>query len=913
MVNKVVDLESLILTYSPHVIVVTETWLNHDIADHEIVPPGYRMLRKDRDRRGGGVAVILRDELLVTRLADIPDLECLWVKTGLGKVTIVIGACYRPPNSDSSFFIKLNEYVTSNNLGEQNLILAGDFNTPEIDWSSAYPVPLSSQAEPLVDMAFFHNLTQLVKCETRVCGSARSTLDLVFVSNTLAQKDPVISALDAISDHKTVHLSLSIAAKTEKQSKTVYVPDFARANDVCILDELDDAFCEFSAISDSNQCNVDELWLFFKSLALRCIKDYVPKIKKMTHKKNPWMTRDIIHLVRKINRVKKSRKRQPNNGRSRNLDDLRQQLKESIEAAKQKYHSETLPNFMLTSPAKFWRYLSPRKMMISSLKVAGEHVSDKAKLANCFNLYFKSTFTIDNNTHPTFDAPTNTPPLNDLTICEDGIFSLLLDLDVKKSTGIDNVPNAFLRRYAEWCAKYLTVIFQRSLDSGKVPTEWKYAKVIPVFKAEDRELVTNYRPISLLCTAGKVLEHVLFTHICHFLESSNLLHPRQHGFRKALSTSTQLVETTHYFSEVLNRRGQVDVVFLDFSKAFDQVSHPKLLIKLKAILRNDMITNWISDYLTLRRQGVVIDGSISEPVFVDSGVPQGSVLGPLLFLIFINDILDDIPVQINLFADDCVLYTEISSPGDHLLIDASLEKINLWCAKWQMTLNAKKTVFMNITRKKNISHFSYSIDGVPLQKVESFKYLGVIITSDLRWNDHIDYISRRAFQKLGYLRRSLGRSSVSAKLTAFKTYVRPILEYAGVVWDPHTEVNKNKLEKIQRRAVRFIYSSYSWSVSPSQLLQNANLESLENRRRRDRLKFLYLIINDQLKINKNKYISFFQPRLTRRSHQLSIREFSAKNNVFHHSFFPRTVREWNSLPADVVNSPTLSSFLSQIG
>lgn len=229
------------------------------------------------------------------------------------------------------------------------------------------------------------------------------------------------------------------------------------------------------------------------------------------------MTRDIIHLVRKINRVKKSCKRHPNNGRSRNLDDLRKQLKESIEAVKQKYHSVTLPNFMLTSPAKVWRYISPHKQTISSFKVAGEHVSDNANLANCFNhFFFKSTFTIDNNTHPTFDAPTNTPPLNDLTICEDGIFYLLLDLDVKKSTGIDNVPNAFLRRYAEWCAKYLAVIFRRSLVSGRVPTEWKYAKGIPVFKAEDRELVTNYRPISQLCTAGKVLEHVLFTHICHF-------------------------------------------------------------------------------------------------------------------------------------------------------------------------------------------------------------------------------------------------------------------------------------------------------------------------------------------------------------------------------------------------------------
>lgn len=281
----------------------------------------------------------------------------------------------------------------------------------------------------------------------------------------------------------------------------------------------------------------------------------------------------------------------------------------------------------------------------------------------------------------------------------------MLNIDTKKSPGTDAIPNEFLVRYAEWCSKYLTLIFSKSLSSGEVPSEWKYAKIIPIPKSENKSLVSSHRPISLLCTCAKLLEHIVFKHISAFLDRNNIIDSRQHGFRKGLSTTTQLLETVHDLASALDSHSQIDIIFLDFEKAFDRVSHHKLLIKLKPILKNDSLLTWIRAYLSHRYQSVSVDGSSSTPTSVQSGIPQGSILGPLLFLVFNNNIVCDIPVKIRLFADDCILCHVINDPNDQITLNKSLDKIHSWCSTWQMSINPKKTVAMRVTRKKKSLSF----------------------------------------------------------------------------------------------------------------------------------------------------------------------------------------------------------------
>lgn len=226
----------------------------------------------------------------------------------------------------------------------------------------------------------------------------------------------------------------------------------------------------------------------------------------------------------------------------------------------------------------------------------------------------------------------------------------MLNVDPKKACGPDEIPNNFLRRYAEWCSRYLGLIFRKSISSSKLPDDWKKAKVAPIPKTANSEDPSDFRPISLTSTSCKLLEHIILKHITLFLETKGTLSPYQHGFRKGLSTTTQLTEVVHDLAFSINNRSQTDLILLDFSKAFDSVCHKKLTAKLKSILGTGNLTNWIEDFLYDRSQFVIFENVQSDSMPVTSGVPQGSVLGPLLFLIYTGS-----------FSEHCQKFLKIGS------------------------------------------------------------------------------------------------------------------------------------------------------------------------------------------------------------------------------------------------------------
>lgn len=354
--------------------------------------------------------------------------------------------------------------------------------------------------------------------------------------------------------------------------------------------------------------------------------------------------------------------------------------------AKDEYMNVTLSRFIKESPSKFWRYLNSKPRQTSNPSPA-----EAIAKATEFNDYFVSVFTRDNGRKPDLSSlPGNRAKLDDLILTESGIFCLLLEIDPKKSCGPDSIPNAFLKRYAEWMSKFLLIIYVKSLKTGEIPDKWKTAKVIPIHKSGDLTNTSNYRPISLTCTAGKILEHLILKHIVSFVEKNNLIVPKQHGFRKGLSTTTQLIETIHDLALTMDKCGQTDIIFLDLSKAFDRVSHPKLLQKLTHYLGDNSITKWIKSYLGGRRQYVCYKDHSSDYGDVLSGVPQGAVLAPMLFLLFINDLHINCNATVRMFADDCIIYKEITCREDQIILNRALEHITQWCQTWQMVTNAEK-------------------------------------------------------------------------------------------------------------------------------------------------------------------------------------------------------------------------------
>lgn len=316
------------------------------------------------------------------------------------------------------------------------------------------------------------------------------------------------------------------------------------------------------------------------------------------------------------------------------------------------------------------------------------------------------------------------------------------------------------------------------------------------------------------------------------------------------------------------------------------------------------LINWISAYLTNRKQFVVIDDNFSGELPVTSGVPQGSILGPLLFLIYINDITDTItePVQIRLFADDCVVFNEITCSDDQAALNSNLQNIVSWCEKWNMELNVEKSVYMKITKKVKKLSFPYNIASKALIEVNQYKYLGVTITNNLSWNTHISNICKSSFRKLCFLRHKLKQAPHNTRLTAYYSLIRPKLEYACTVWDPYTKRNTDALEMIQRKAIRFIFSKYRSTDSPSTLMLTNSIPTLQLRRKILRLKFMFLLKNNRLSLNPQPFITPLEARRTRHRHAESLTPYSTKTNVFKYSFFPRTITDWNNLPCEQLSN-----------
>lgn len=545
-----------------------------------------------------------------------------------------------------------------------------------------------------------------------------------------------------------------------------------------------------------------------------------------------------------------------------------------------------------TYPRRFWKIMKPDdKTTVSLCDTSGSPVADCD--VPSVNSAFCSVFTNEpNNELPDFPHFAF-PPMPKIEFNSEGIVKVINQLKNSSSCGIDGINAKILKNTKHVCSSILSIIFQQSPDTGEVPLDWRVGKVIPVFKKGDRSFAGYYRPISLTSVCSKIMEHVIFSHVATFLSSVNFFHPNQHGFRKDHSCETQLTLFLHDIHLHMDRNIPIDTLFLDFEKAFDKVPHSRLLQKTSRLNLHRHVFNWIKAFLTNRKQFVHVNDHSSDLSHVLSSVPQGIVLGPLLFLIYINDIPLSVESNIRLFADDCVLYRPINNPTDVSSLQHDLSRIQQWCTTWLMSLNAKKTLLISFHRRRNHTPATYTINNCHIAATDSIKYLRVHLSSNLSWGDHINHIIHSDNRALGYIRRNISMAPPSVKLLAYNTIVRPKLEYAAAVFDPHQTNHIEILESVQNRATRFIVSDYSRYSSVSALKSQLNLSTLALRRRIARLclfhRFFYSTPRDN---------HLIQPvhRGHRTSHPNAVIPPCAHTTSFQQPFFLRTTRDWNDLP-----------------
>ena len=585
-----------------------------------------------------------------------------------------------------------------------------------------------------------------------------------------------------------------------------------------------------------------------------------------------------------------------------------------IRQSKRSYEQKLACNIK-TDSKSFYAYVRSKQNVQDKVgpleDSAGNIISQGFLMAEDLNGYFSSVFTKEDiSSLPVADAKfqgAKSDYLGPLVVTPELVARKIKAMKDNKSPGVDGIPPKLLMETVDQISIPLARVFNLSLREGVVPFEWKEANIIPLFKKGSRNKSENYRPVSLTSVICKLLERLIKDHMVDFLVKHKLLNSSQHGFLKARSCLTNMLCFLEEITKWIDMGSPVDIIYLDFQKAFDKVPHQRLLLKLKAHGIGDSITDWIEQWLTDRRQRVVVDGEVSNWKSVLSGVPQGSVLGPILFLIYINDLDDNITSNVLKFADDTKLFRKVNTDGDKQHLQNDLDRLVKWSEKWQMLFNAGKCKCLH-TGHGNLN-VNYKMGATVLGTTVKEKDLGVTISADMKVSEQCGIAASKGNQILGLIRRNITYKGKKLIIPLYKAIVRPHLEYCIQAWRPYRKKDIDTLERIQRRATKMIPELRD--LSYEERLKECGLTTLETRRLRGDQIEVFKILNGYENIDRNMFFSLKKDSRTR-GHEVKLVKDQCRLDIRKHSFSQRTINEWNKLSTDCVTASSVNMFKNKV-
>ena len=884
-----------------------------DIFTSECFPSEYNVYRKDRDGQGGGVFIAVLNNLISSEVTELePKAEEIWVKISVaGSKDLYACSHYRPNVTDKTSIPHLRDSLQRLSNPSSHIFIGGDFNLPDWDWEQNRLKPKAKEPTKhtdFIDLLHDHGLTQLVQKPTRL----DNTLDLMITNNPTRIIRTEI--LPGISDHDAVLTELDISPTKVTQPKRD-IPLYKKADWEALKAHVDTLNTKIQ--TDAENHPVETLWTTFRSGLEDGINQFIPH-KTISPKYHlPWLTPSIRHLTHKKDRAYRAMKKSNSQRHRDTLKSLKAKLQRELRRAYWDYiEGIVIPSDQEHAPPvskKFYTFLKHNKTDKSGIGPLRDHGtlhSDPREKAQILNKQFKSVFTNETilplSELARSQLPSPYPHMPDIHISQNGILKLLQNLKPHKAAGPDKIKPIILRELSTQIAPILTTIFQKSLNTGEVPSQWRNAFVTPVYKKGSRYDPANYRPISLTCISCKILEHLMVSSIMKHSTAHNILHPNQHGFRQNRSCETQLLEFTSDLANNLKDAKQTDILVMDFSKAFDKVGHERLLHKLAHYGIRGRNLTWIRAFLSGRTQEVVVEGSHSNKEAVTSGVPQGSVLGPCLFLHYINDLPEGIRSTVRLFADDTIMYLTIANQTNAESLQADLDRLGKWEHLWQMEFHPGKCKVLTVTNKKTPIQYTYTLHGQILEHVPEAQYLGMTFKKDLNWNQHINNNTQKANRALGFLRRNLRINSIHVKQQAYFTYVRPIVEYASTVWDPYRAYQQHQIEMVQRRAARFVCNRYRRTSSVGDMLLGLQWESLQERRRVARLVMFYKMQTGLVATHPSYFL------IPRPENPIKYLIPHSRIDSHLHSFFPSTARGWNRLSVIATQAQSLEVFKASV-
>lgn len=886
--SKLVEVRLNIYNSSYDAIILTETWLRPGILDSEIVDcDHYLIYRRDRDlsnsikKDGGGVLVAIKKSIPASRLAhlELPNLEELIITIPLENDTLFISAIYIPPKSSrdtyTDFYNHLEYITTNNNIG--NICVIGDFNLPQLNWQAAeanininidISQPLDETCKQLANTMSFLNAHQYnshYNCNHKL-------LDLLICNKECPTSvpDTLVSNIDR--HHPPFQFTININNKPPLKKQPIIYHNYYKADYEAIAKDL-------SAIDWSKELHsrsVEEAVDYFYKILYQTIDLNVP-LKKKYCKYPCWFSKGLISALK---RKQKMLAKWKNYSSLRDYNEfalLRTRCKTLLRKCYITYTKNT-ENSLKSNIKSFWAYIASFKETkpCYPATMSYEHatVTSPADIAELFSKFFSSVFEKSDNIAAidldSLPCSSSSHILSSLYITEKDTNKKLNQLDCNKGAGADNIGPLFLKKLHSHITKPLTILFNKCIEEGNFPNKWKLALIMPLHKSGAKSIISNYRPISKLSIIPKIFESLVHDVVYPHVESSII--QQQHGFMKKKSTLTNLMLYSNFIFESVDQRTQVDAIYTDFRKAFDKVDHLLMLKKLAFNGIKGNLLRWFASYLSKRTQKIMIAGHESSTAEVTSGVFQGSVLGPLLYILFINDISQCfIHSKFLMFADDLKIYRQVIDHHDTILMQNDLDRFNNYCSRNKLSLAYDKCVHITFTRNRNKIMSNYHIGNATIKNVPAVKDLGILFDEKLIFDQHIDHITTKAYRALGFvLRAAKPFRKASSYTILYKALIRPNLEYASNIWNPYYDIYSQKIELIQKKILRAThFRTLQGKIPYKDLLTNYNLTRLSDRRTALDMTTLYRICNDLFNSPELlERINFRAPSFRTRSQEL---------------------------------------------
>ena len=907
------------------IIGITESWLKPNNVN-EYTPKGYNHEHDIRlSKNGGGVSMFISDKLYYTRRTDLKfdiasDINSLAIEiekntVGNNKAIVVI-LIYRPPSTlVSKFNIFLSAMINDIQKENKYVFFMGDFN-----------INVSKQVRGSKDMQDFTNLLSsnsflpLIDKPTRITGQSASLIDNIYTNCSLAGCDSGILCTD-FSDHFPIfcfinNLPLNKSKYTLIKKRTYNAKNIARFNNSLINQNWDYVFNEPTAQG--------AFTAFQRLIDLHIERAFPLQTVKMNYKsKHPWMTAGLRSQIKERNTLSNMSKQQPANEElHKKYKKCRNTVISNLRNAEHNYYSEQL-EITGTDLSKRWKVMKQilgidNKKILNAQRfvVHGNELADRHDIAKAFNDYFTSigstlTSSISSNTNPLSYINVVGHTLYMPNVSNNDVISIVHSLK-NSSPGWDGLPAFVAKQCVNGFITPLTKIINMCITQGVFPNEVKLARVVPVYKCNNKQTLSNYRPISILTFFSKVIETIMYNTIAKFLETKATIHDRQFGFRTNHSTQHAIITLVDKITKSVDSGDIVINLFVDLRKAFDTVSHSILVKKLYAYGIRGNILELCASYLKNRTQFVTYDGEKSETKHITCGVPQGSILGPLFFIAYMNDIFQASKYLYNiLYADD----TSILLSGSDLQklvreMNRELELISEWFKANKLTLNIDKTYYMvfHRGRRKFKNNIELVINDMKIREAKSMKYLGVIIDSKLNWIDHITYIKNKVAKGIGIIRKAQKLLNKKALLNLYHTLIFPYLIYCVEIWGCAKKTHLSPLYLLQKRIVRIItFSDKMAHTNP--IFKNLHVLPIDKLIHNRIGVFMYKIFYKlQPTIINNMYTQNLNVHThnTRQKHHLHVS--TGSSDFYTKSFYCSSILIWNDIMRNVDVSVSLFKF-----